>query len=99
MKPRHYQALSRKVVRLLNGWKDPHSEAAYTATQAMKSIEIGQDGRIEMVIEPARPHCPCCLLDLRALQQKTSGIKGVTDVYITIEGVPASERWTREVNA
>jgi len=98
MKPRHYQALSRRVVRMLNGWKDPHNEVAYTATKAMTAVEIGQDGHIEMTIQPARPHCPCCLLDLRSLHQKTASIKGVTNVTITVTGVPASERWTREEN-
>jgi metal-sulfur cluster biosynthetic enzyme len=84
---------------MLNGWKDPHNEVAYTATQSMSSIDIGQDGHVQMVIQPARPHCPCCLLDLRNLQQKTISLKGVTDATITVTGVPAAERWTREVNA
>ncbi|MEJ6562637.1 MAG: iron-sulfur cluster assembly protein [Euryarchaeota archaeon] len=98
MKSRQHQALSRKVVRLLNAWKDPHSDQAYTNTQAMRSIDIDEQGRLTMIIEPARPHCPCCLLDLRALHKKSSAIKGVTEVNITVEGVPAAERWTREVN-
>ena len=37
-------------------------------------------------------------MDLRALHRKVSSLKGVTGVEITIEGVPAAERWTREVN-
>ncbi len=98
MKPRKHKALSLRVIRLLNGWKDPHSDLPYTKTEAMKSVEIGETGIITMCITPHRPHCPCCLLDLRALHRKVSSLKGVTGVEITIEGVPAAERWTREVN-
>tara|TARA_B100000767_G_scaffold150197_1_gene141449 strand:+ start:3746 stop:4045 length:300 start_codon:yes stop_codon:yes gene_type:complete len=98
MKPRHHKALSLRVIRLLNGWKDPHTDLPYTKTEAMQSIEIGETGIITMCITPHRPHCPCCLLDLRDLHRKVSSLKGVAGVKITIEGVPAAERWTREVN-
>ena len=98
MKPRHHKALTLRVVRLMNSWKDPHTDLAYTETEAMKSIDISQEGAIEMVIMPHRPHCPCCLLHLRALHRKVSSVKGANGVKLTVQGIPAAERWTREVN-
>ena len=56
MKPRKHKALSLRVIRLLNGWKDPHSDLPYTKTEAMRSIEIGETGIVAMRITPHRPH-------------------------------------------
>ena len=98
MNERKLKALKLRVVKLFTNWKEPHEETTYNQSDIVQSIDVSEQGIVEYTIAPKHPHCPCCLLDLRSLHQKTASIKGVTNVTITVMGVPASERWTREVN-
>jgi len=98
MSKRKHEALKRRVVRLLSNWKDPHQSVPFTQSDIVQEIDVAEDGETNLTIKPSRPHCRCCLLDLDTLREKICEIKGVTFVYFTIVGVPASERWTRILN-
>ena len=70
MKPRQHQALSRKVVRLLNAWKDPHSDQAYTTTQAMRSIDIDEQGAIDDDHRTCKTALPMLFAGLACIAQE-----------------------------
>jgi len=98
MKAKKIQAIQRRILRILNTWKDPHTDVVLSESSQMKGIEVAEDGSVQLAITPQRPHCPCCLFDLRDLREKISSTKGVASVNILISGVPAAERWTRVLN-
>lgn len=98
MKPKKIQAIQRRLSRVLGAWKDPHTEVALSDSNQIKGIEVTEEGQINLAIVPERPHCPCCLFDLRDLRQTIAAIKDVSSVELLITGVPAAERWTRVLN-
>jgi metal-sulfur cluster biosynthetic enzyme len=98
MNEKQIQAVQRRIFRILQSWKDPHTEVVLAESNQIQGIEISSEGEVQLAIIPQRPHCPCCLFDLRDLRGKISAIKGVMAVKLLITGVPASERWTRVLN-
>jgi len=99
MNAKKIQAVQRRLLRVLNSWKEPHSDVTLSDSEQILGIDISPEGIVQIAITPQRPHCPCCLFDLRDLRKKISSIKGVTSVEILVNGVPASERWTRVLNS
>ena len=61
-------------------------------------VDVAEDGEVNLTVRPARPHCPCCLLDLDALRKRLTEIKGVTFVQLEVVDIPAAPRWTRAIN-
>lgn len=98
MKPKKVQALQRRIVRILSTWKDPHTDVVMAESSQIQGIDVSPEGHVQLAVIPQRPHCPCCLFDLRDLREKISSTKGVTSVELLISGVPAAERWTRVLN-
>ena len=76
----------------------PHDVRPYPELDVVQGVEIAEDGEVNLTVRPARPHCPCCLLDLNKLRKRLAEIKGVTFVHINVVGVPAAPRWTRAIN-
>ncbi|MBT5392145.1 MAG: DUF59 domain-containing protein [Euryarchaeota archaeon] len=99
MNAKKIQAVQRRLLRVLNSWKEPHTDVALSDSEQILGIDISPEGIVQIAITPQRPHCPCCLFDLRDLRKKISSIKGVISVEILVNGVPASERWTRVLNS
>jgi len=64
----------------------------------VQSVDIAEDGEVNLTVRPARPHCPCCLLDLNELRTRLAGVKGVTFVHVNVVDIPAAPRWTRAIN-
>ncbi len=98
MKPKKLMAIKRRLTRLIAAWKDPHTEQNLSETNQIQGLEVTENGGVNIAVTPERPHCPCCLFDLRDLRQKIGKIKGVTSVELVVTGVPAAERWTRVLN-
>ena len=95
---RKHTALQGKVARLAADWRDPHDQDAWAKRDIVQNIEVAEDGEVSITIKPARPHCPCCLLDLDEFRQKLYQIKGVSFATINVVGIPAHDRWTRTLN-
>ena len=95
---RKHVALQRRVARVLGGWRDPHDTKPYPELDIVQHVDIAEDGEVNLTVRPARPHCPCCLLDLEALRKRLLGVKGVSFVHIQVIDIPAAPRWTRAVN-
>tara|TARA_B100001248_G_scaffold229988_1_gene189678 strand:- start:760 stop:1056 length:297 start_codon:yes stop_codon:yes gene_type:complete len=91
-------ALQRRVARVLASWNDPHDTRPYPELEIVRNVDIAEDGEVNLTVKPARPHCPCCLLDLDALRKRLLDVKGVTFVHINVVDIPAAPRWTRAVN-
>ncbi len=68
--PQAHVALQRKVARLAADWRDPHDQDTWATRDIVQNIEVAEDGEVGITIKPARPHCPCCLLDLDEFRQK-----------------------------
>jgi metal-sulfur cluster biosynthetic enzyme len=98
MKPKKILAIKRRLTRLIGSWKDPHTEQNLSETSQIQGLEVTENGKVNIAVVPERPHCPCCLFDLRDLRLKIAQIKGVTSVELIVTGVPAAERWTRVLN-
>ena len=98
MNAKQIQSLRRRIFRILKSWKDSHTDVALADSEQIQGIEVSSEGEVQLAITPQRPHCPCCLFDLRDLREKISATKGVTAVKLLISGVPAAERWTRVLN-
>jgi len=98
MNAKKVQALQRRILRILNTWKDPHTDIVLTESSQIQGIEVSTEGIVQLAMTPQRPHCPCCLFDMRDLREKIASIKGVVAVELLISGVPAAERWTRVLN-
>ena len=75
MAGRKHAALQRRVARVLSSWKDPHHDRPYPELEIVQQVDIAEDGEINLTLKPARPHCPCCLLDLDALRKRLCEIK------------------------
>ena len=73
-------------------------DKALTESTYVQAVDISEDGNVRILYNPSRPHCPCCLIDARALRRHLSEIKGVVSLQLDIVDVPASERWSRLVN-
>mgnify|MGYP006086861151 FL=1 len=99
MNEKQIQSVQRRIFRIFKSWKDPHTDVALADSKQILGIDISSEGEVQLVITPQRPHCPCCLFDLRDLRETISATKGVTAVNLLINGVPASERWTRVLNS
>ena len=95
---RKHVALQRRVARVLGGWRDPHDPKPYPELDIVQRVDIAEDGEVNLTVRPARPHCPCCLLDLEALRKRLLGVKGVSFVHIQVVDIPAAPRWTRAIN-
>ncbi|MGY8728088.1 MAG: iron-sulfur cluster assembly protein [Candidatus Poseidoniales archaeon] len=98
MNAKQIQSLQRRIFRILKSWKDPHTDVVLADSEQIQGIDVSSEGEVQLAITPQRPHCPCCLFDLRDLREKISATKGVTAVKLLISGVPAAERWTRVLN-
>ena len=98
MAGRKHAALQRRVARALSSWKDPHHDRPYPELDIVQQVDIAEDGEVNLTVKPARPHCPCCLLDLDALRKRLCEIKGVTFVHTEVVGIPGAARWTRSIN-
>jgi len=95
---RKHVALQRRVARVLGGWRDPHDTKPYPELDIVQHVDIAEDGEVNLTVRPARPHCPCCLLDLEALRKRMLGVKGVSFVHVNVVDIPAAPRWTRAIN-
>ena len=85
-------AIQRKLVSLVQKWKDPHG---VPLQELMQSMDISDTAVIQIQIQPSRPHCACCLFDLELLRENILKTKGVSSVEIIVTGIPDAERWTR----
>ena len=88
-------SIQRRLVSLIQKWKDPHG---ISIQQLMQSMDINDAAEIEINIQPSRPHCACCLFDLEELRKNIENIKGVTSVRIIVNGIPDADRWTRALS-
>lgn len=95
---RKHGALQRRVARVLSSWNDPHDTRPYPELDVVQHVDVAEDGEVNLTVKPARPHCPCCLLNLDALRKRLSEVKGVTYVQVHVVNIPAAPRWTRTVN-
>ena len=95
---RQHLKLQRRVARLLVSWNDPHEQRPLPECNIVQHVNIAEDGEVNLTVQPSRPHCPCCLLDLNQLRQRLSTIKGVSFVHIDVVGIPGAPRWTRAIN-
>ena len=66
--------------------------------EIVQNVDVAEDGEVNLTVKPARPHCPCCLLDLDALRKRLLEVKGVSFVQISVVDIPAAPRWTRAIN-
>ena len=87
---RRSAALRQRIERRLAGWTDPHG-----GPPRIERIDLNDEGALHVTARPTRPHCPCCLYDLDAMQSALLGVRGVTSVRIDVIGVPEPERWNR----
>ena len=90
--------LQRRLLKAMENWRDPHMDKPLTDSTYVQAVHISEQGDVDIRYQPSRPHCPCCLIDARALQRHLAQIKGVSSLQLDIVGVPASERWSRLVN-
>ena len=88
-------SVQRKLISLIQKWEDPHG---VLLTDMIQKLDIDDDARVHIGIQPSRPHCACCLFDLESLQNRIRETKGVLFVQITVFGVPDAERWTRALS-
>ena len=94
MRQRKQQAALRQVASTLDSWPEPHGHPELN----IKGVDL-QNGQLKIAIQPHRPQCPCCLLDLAALRKSLLKKKGIELVHMEIVGVPAADRWTRTINS
>ena len=90
--------LQRRLVKAMGNWQDPHMDKPLTESTYVQAVNSSEEGNVRIRYQPSRPHCPCCLIDARALRRHLSQIKGVVSLQLDIVDVPASERWSRLVN-
>ena len=90
--------LQRRLVKAMGNWQDPHMDKPLTESPYVQAVNISEEGNVRIRYQPSRPHCPCCLIDARALRRHLSQIKGVVSLQLDIVDVPASKRWSRLVN-
>ena len=95
---RKHVALQRRIARVLASWSDPHDTRPYPELEIVQNVDVAEDGEVNLTVKPARPHCPCCLLDLYALRKRLLEVKGVSFVQISVVDIPAAPRWTRAIN-
>ncbi|MDP6856450.1 MAG: hypothetical protein QGH13_02850 [Candidatus Thalassarchaeaceae archaeon] len=88
-------SIQRRLVSLIQKWNDPHGVALQ---EMMHSLDIDDDARVQIGIQPSRPHCACCLFDLESLRNQIQETKGVSSVRIIVSGIPDAERWTRALS-
>ena len=88
-------SVQRRLVSLIQKWEDPHG---VPLTDMIQKLDIDDDARVHIGIQPSRPHCACCLFDLESLQNRIRETKGVLSIQITVFGVPDAERWTRALS-
>ena len=94
MSERKRKAALRQAASVLDSWPEPHG--------AEKINVIGADmvdGLLRIAIQPARPQCPCCLVDLEALRNELMKKKSINNVHLEVMGIPAANRWTRAINS
>ena len=94
MSERKRKAALRHAASVLDSWPEPHGAA--------KINVIGADvvdGLLRIAIQPARPQCPCCLVDLEALRNELMKKKSIDNVHLEVMGIPAANRWTRAINS
>jgi len=87
--------IQRKLVTIIQKWNDPHG---ISIQQLMQSMDINENGSIQICIQPSRPHCACCLFDLESLRDRILEIKGVPSAQIIVTGIPDADRWTRALS-
>ena len=95
---RKHVALQRRIARVLASWSDPPDTRPYPELEIVQNVDVAEDGEVNLTVKPARPHCPCCLLDLDALRKRLLEVKGVSFVQISVVDIPAAPRWTRAIN-
>jgi hypothetical protein len=88
----------RQLVAVLGEWQEPHGSGPITDERFLKGIEIGEQGSVKLWVEPARAHCPCCLLDLIDLRTALIKKRQIPEVHIEVIGIPDSHRWTNSIN-
>ncbi|MBT3772405.1 MAG: hypothetical protein HOE92_01475 [Euryarchaeota archaeon] len=98
MSTRSYAKLQRQVAEVFANWQDPHGRGSLNENGDLKGIEISESGQIRMAINPAHPHCPCCLIDFRDLRITLLKNKRINSVEINIIGIPANNRWANAIN-
>ena len=54
-------SIQRRLVTLIQKWKDPHG---ISIQQLMQSMDINDDAEIEINIQPSRPHCALSLIHI-----------------------------------
>jgi hypothetical protein len=92
------RAAKRQVVAVMGEWQEPHGSGPITDERFLKGIEITEQGSVKLWVEPARAHCPCCLLDLVDLRAALLKKRQIPEVHIEVVGVPDTHRWNAAVN-
>ena len=59
--------LQRRLVKAMGNWQDPHMDKPLTESTYVQAVNISEEGNVRIRYRPSRPHCPCCLIDARAL--------------------------------
>jgi len=90
-------AVQRKLARILRHRKDPHG-MEITDEAIMKGVEVDDAGIVQLWVQPARAHCPCCINDLMELRSEIKKQRGVLACHIEVIGVPQADRWTAAIN-
>ena len=98
MKQKHQEQALRNVFKVLQKWKDPHDVTPITTQRIIDHMDVTTDGKVQLIVTPSRPHCPCCLYNLSDLRQKLLAVKHIQEVHIDVQGVPQSGRWTMLLN-
>ena len=60
--------LQRRLVKAMGNWQDPHMDKPLTESPYVQAVNISEEGDVRIRYQPSRPHCPCCLIDARALR-------------------------------
>ncbi len=90
--------LTRKIAKIIGNWKDVHDDKVFFERDYVKKIEVEPSGTVFLTIKPSRPHCPCCLLNLKKLSKKLRSNKQIHSVNFKIIDVPEPHRWMQILN-
>ena len=84
MKQKHQEQALRNVFKVLQKWKDPHDVTPITTQRIIDHMDVTTDGKVQLIVTPSRPHCPCCLYNLSDLKQKLLAVKHIQEVHIDV---------------
>ncbi|MBO57893.1 MAG: hypothetical protein CMA77_02730 [Euryarchaeota archaeon] len=98
MASRVQRGAQRQLLDVLSSWKEPHSGTTLHESGALKAMQVGEDGSVQLRVKPARAHCPCCLLDFIDLRNLLLQKKKISSVLIEVVEVPDIHRWNSSIN-